>query len=189
MGSFVIQLLSRCKIAVYCENRHRREDKERHDKLCNLPPENLPSKVVLEPSQLALGRSQMKEEVPFKLVEIEGKGRGLVATRSLEIGQLVLSEKAFLKVPHRFYKSFFSRLKPDIQAKLMNLFCPVDTGQDEILLMIKKFNANAIALDGFSVVFEMMSMINHSCMPNVAWFSEEDDETQMEVRVCRRIHE
>ena len=131
----------------------------------------------------------MKEEVPFKLVEIEGKGRGLVATRSLEIGQLVLSEKAFLKVPHRFYKSFFSCLEPDIQAKLMNLFCPVDTGQDEILLMIKKFNANAIALDGFSVVFEMMSMINHSCMPNVAWFSEEDDETQMEVRVCRRIHE
>ena len=105
------------------------------------------------------------------MVEIKGKGRGLVATRSLEIGQLVLSEKAFLKVPHRFYKSFFSCLEPDIQAKLMNLFCPVDTGQDEILLMIKKFNANAIALDGFSVVFEMMSMFNLSCMPNVAWFS------------------
>ena len=53
------------------------------------------SKVVLEPSQLPLGRSQMAEEVPYKLVKIEGKGRGLVATRTLEIGELVLSEKAY----------------------------------------------------------------------------------------------
>ena len=142
MGSFVCQLLSRCKIAVYCENRHRREDRERHEKLCNIPSEQIPSKVIL-------GRSQ----VPYKLVEIEGKGRGLVATRPLEIGELVISEKAFLKVPINeslgFNKSFFSRLEPDIRAKLMSLSCPADTElKDQTRLMIQKVNANCIAKTG-----------------------------------------
>ena len=183
---FINSLPSRCKVAVYCENRHRREDKERHDKICKSSTEKIPSKV--------LGRSHLAEEVPYKLVEIEGKGRGLVATKTMEVGELVLSEKAFLKVPSEasleFYKGFFSRLEPDIRAKLMNLSCPEDTElKDQTLLM--KFNANCIAMTHSerknSVVFEMISMINHSCMPNVVWFPEEADETRKEVRVCRRI--
>ena len=32
-------------------------------------------------------------------------------------------------------------------------------------------------------------MINHSCIPNVAWFTEEEDKTRKEVRVCREIQE
>ena len=39
------------------------------------------------------------------------------------------------------------------------------------------------------MVFETISMINHSCMPNVVWFPEEADQTRKEVRVCRRIQE
>ena len=97
--------------------------------------------------------SQLAEEVPYKLVEIEGKGRGLVATRPLEIGELVLSEKAFLRVPNNesfgFCKSFFSRLEPDIRAKLMSLSCPADIElKDQTRLMIQKVNANCIAKTG-----------------------------------------
>ena len=154
-------LLPRCKIAVYCENRHRREDRERHEKLRNIPPEKTPPKVEL---------SQLAEEVPYKLVEIEGKGRGLVATLG-------------------FFKSLFSHLEPDIRAKLMNISCPADSrlkdlDDDQILQM--KFEANCIAMAGSgseSVVFEMISMINHSCMPNVIWFPEEADETRKAYRL------
>ena len=143
-------------------------------------------------------RSQT-EQPAYKLAQIEGKGRGLVATRTLEVGELVFSEKAFLKAPRQatwgFYKSLFSRLEPDIQAKLMNLACPEDTMQDlennKILLM--KFQANCFELDDEdedeAAVFEMLSMINHSCKSNVMWFTEEADKTRREVRVCRKIQE
>ena len=40
-----------------------------------------------------------------------------------------------------------------------------------------------------SAVFEVISMINHSCKPNVAWFTKEEDKMQKEVRVCRKIIE
>ena len=176
-------------------------------------PEQFLPKVVMELSQLALGRSQLAEEAPYKLVELEGKGRGLVATRPLEIGELVLSEKAFLKTPLDTDMGSFLGLieaEPDIRAKLMNLSCSADAelggrirqkgfeglrGQDQMLL--KKFWANCISVKSISVdgnaqesaVFEMISMINHSCMPNVIWFPEEADETRKEVRVCRRIQE
>ena len=189
---------------MYCENRHRREDKERHDKLCSISPQLVPSKVVLA------------EEVPYKLVEIEGKGRGLVATRTLEVGELVISEKPFLKTTFKNMTdndmAFFRLLEaePDIRAKLMNLSYSADVefelfkkfgnwidrlrGEDQILL--KKFLANAIGSDNDDpdpalqklAAFETISMINHSCKPNVAWFTDEDEE-EMEGRVCRRIQE
>ena len=187
----VDSLFSRCKVAVYCENRHRREDKERHNQLCNiLPPQNS-SKAALEPSQL---------EVPYKLVQIEGKGRGLVATRTLEVGELVLSERAFLKISFKSKITSFFRLiefEPEIRAKLMNLSCPADSSLkdfDDNQILQRKFEANCIAMhtgveNDVSLVFEMISMINHSCMPNVVWFPEDADKERKEVRVCRRIQE
>merc|ERR1719341_976511 len=116
----------------------------------NMPPTKMPTNVFVEASQVTLGES---EEPAYKLAQIEGKGRGLVATRTLEVGELVFSEKAFLKAPRQatwgFYKSLFSRLEPDIRAKLMNLTCPEERTQDlednKILLM--KFQANCFELD------------------------------------------
>ena len=157
--------------------------------LCNIPPEQITSNLVMEPSRLS-------EKVPYKLVQIEGKGRGLVASRTLEIGELVLSEKAFLKTSSKFDVSFFARLEPEIRAKLMNLSCLADSRlKDDNQILQMKFLANCIAAmpsgagSDVSVVFEIISMINHSCMPNVVWFPEEDEQTRKEVRVCRRIQE
>ena len=106
--------------------------------LCNIPPEQITSNLVVEPSRLS-------EKVPYKLVQIEGKGRGLVATRTLEIGELVLSEKAFLKTSSKFNVSFFSHLKPEIQAKLMNLSCPADSRlKDDNQILQMKFLQTAM---------------------------------------------
>ena len=69
-------------------------------------------------------------EVAYKLVQFEGKGRGLVATRTLEVGELVLSERAFLKISFKSKITSFPRLiefEPEIRAKLMNLSCPADS--------------------------------------------------------------
>ena len=39
--------------------------------------------------------AQPAEVAPYRLVEIEGKGRGLVAAKDLEVGDLVFEEKKF----------------------------------------------------------------------------------------------
>ena len=41
------------------------------------------------------GMAQPADVAPYRLVEIEGKGRGLVAAKDLEVGDLVFEEKAF----------------------------------------------------------------------------------------------
>ena len=69
--------------------------------------------------------AEQGEDAPYKMIEIEGKGRGLVATKDLKVGDLVFEEKAFLKLPSEAtwasYRDALSNLKPDIQSKLMNL--------------------------------------------------------------------
>ena len=86
-----------------------------------------------------------------------------------------------------------SRLQPDLRAKLMKLFSPVDAIlEDESQILCFKFMANRISIgnkSNESAVFEVISMINHSCKPNVAWFTKEEDKMQKEVRVCRKIKE
>ena len=142
-----------------------------------------------------MGRPVVPESAAYKLVEIEGKGRGLVATRNLEVGDLVVSEKAFLKLPDQLLPrpSYETMLQPDLRAKLMKLFSPVDAIlEDESQILCFKFMANRISIgnkSNESAVFEVISMINHSCKPNVAWFTKEEDEMQKEVRVCRKIKE
>ena len=121
--------------------------------------------------------------------------------RDLEVGDLVFKEKAFLKLPANatkaFYEAAFSSLEPEFQSQLMNLF-PVDDANlnnlDKNQILLRKFNANCFEVEDKAApvqeaVFEMLSMINHSCESNVMWFAEEVDKTRIEVRVCRRIKE
>ena len=125
-----------------------------------------------------------------------------MAAKDLEVGDLVFEEKAFLKLPSKatlsFYKTELSRLEPDIQAKLINLSYAENenlSNLDESAILLKKFNSNCFevednnALVQEAAVFEMLSMINHSCKSNVMYFSEEADKTKIKVHVCRRIKE
>ena len=63
---------------------------------------------------MAMGRPVVPESAAYKLVKIEGKGRGLVSTRNLEVGDLVVSEKAFLKLPDQLLP------RPSYVAELRN---------------------------------------------------------------------
>ena len=143
----------------------------------------------------------MAMEEAYRVVEVPGKGRGLVARRTLEAGELVLSEKMFLKLDSNSAKdvSVFQRLHPEIKEKLAKLSCPAedmdfDTSDPDKYLsrcLLKKFRLNRISLPEKSdacAVFETISMINHSCVPNVFWFWMED-ETTMEIRVLKKIEE
>ena len=70
----------------------------------------------------------MDVEEAYRVVEVAGKGRGLVASRTLEAGELVLSEKMFLKLDSSSAKdlSVFQMLDPEIKEKLDKLSCPAE---------------------------------------------------------------
>ena len=96
--------------------------------------------------------SQLGLEAPYKLVEIEGKGRGLVATRTLEIGELVISEKAFL-IATNFDMTcrLLLNAEPEIRTKLVNLSsCPAEAMPmppmlfENVQILLRKFNSNSI---------------------------------------------
>ena len=108
----------------------------------------------------------------------------------------ILSSRKRLFATEAFYEAAFSSLGPELQSKLMNLF-PVDDANlnnlDKNQILLRKFNANCFETEDKAApvqeaaVFEMLSMINHSCESNVMWFADEVDKTRIEVRVCRRI--
>ena len=86
------------------------------------------SEVADQASKESEQALKTSEKVPYKVEEVKGKGRGLVATRTLEIGDLVLSEQFFLKLSDSSSSrsSSFSNLDAEVQAKLMNLSSPAD---------------------------------------------------------------
>lgn len=140
----------------------------------------------------------------FEVVEVPGKGRGLVATKVLEVGDLVVSEKPLLTLkcqptPRDFRVTManFEKLTPEKkgvilameetgEVKLSAGFCLLNDSEQQ---MARKFQAYAIDSgldeDAPSALYEHICLINHSCSPNVFW--TDGKETAQEVRVCRRI--
>ena len=72
---------------------------------------------------LQMEGDQAMEDAAYKLVEVEGKGRGLVAAKTLNVGELVVSEKMFLKMASglEYDVSSFARLNKETKRKLMKL--------------------------------------------------------------------
>ena len=140
--------------------------------------------------------TNMGREKAYEIIKVPGKGRGLVATRILEVGDLVFSEKTFLKLDNSLAKdvSVFENLSPAVKEKLGRLSHPggdLDQDPHSSLSLQKKFRINRIDVpegSRFSAVFEDISMINHSCVPNVFWFWKDDEET-LEIRVLKKIEE
>ena len=138
----------------------------------------------------------MGKEKAYEIIKVPGKGRGVVATRILEVGDLVFSEKTFLKLDNSLAKdvSVFENLGPLVKEKLRRLSHPggdMDQDPHNSLSLQKKFRINRIDVpegSRFSAVFEDISMINHSCVPNVFWFWKDDEET-LEIRVLKKIAE
>ena len=159
--------------------------------------------------------STLYENIPSRPVvvrEIEGKGKGLVTTRTLKPGELVLAEFPLLIgfITHtggqgspgeslglrvRSLIQSFNGLVPEQQALVMTLHAQEATKnsvnhpelgeKDKKLLRI--FGSNNIEVDkDRSGLYETASRINHSCSPNAFWQVEASN-TKLTVRTCRAV--
>ena len=160
MTSINFQKCARCHAVSYCSKQCQEADwRSRHKRLC----------------------------MPVIVKEMGAKGRGLVATKDMEMGTLIVKEKAAVKVRKGFQAAMgdeaFGR---EIERQMSNLskeeqeeFSKL-TKNKKIMLdpfVPKKYkeiiaifeNNSILSTENESDVFSTVSLLNHSCVPNAAW--------------------
>ncbi|WVQ96198.1 hypothetical protein IAU59_003301 [Kwoniella sp. CBS 9459] len=126
----------------------------------------------------------------FELTAIPGKGLGLVATRYIKRGELILRESPFVLVPLEHedqeissdsVRGIFERLTVEERANFESLYGREDKqAENDPLVNIVVTNSiplyrEAESEDGHPKdfmglgLFYMISRINHSCTPNAGW--------------------
>ena len=130
-----------------------------------------------------------ESQVPFSIVDISGKGEGMVATDKLVAGTILLTEKPLIVVDTAAavpqVLSQFHALSDDKKTVVLSLYDPGEQQNPKYSLLTDKeierkvfriFEANSIALCSHeemninkSGLYQTISKINHSCSPNVVW--------------------
>lgn len=141
-------------------------------------------------------------DLPFREATVPGKGRGLLASRRLLPGQVLLFELPLLVGslslnPHLILQQY-DRLARDKKEKIQQLTCVESSTKfdniqqltDQEKKVLKIFQANSISVgDGdMGGLYETISLLNHSCAPNVLW-QQSATPLGMEVWVCREVVE
>ena len=158
----------------------------------------------------------LEEQGPrcYRLQEVEGKGLGMVATRTLLPGEVVITEQPVMAVRKNGgmasavdLQMEFAKLSQEEQQVVLELHDPEDgspqgsvhkTSSDTLHKLVRIFKVNSIeqcAHDDFGInvtaIYPTISRINHSCAPNVVWSWLKGDKRKRrkQVRVSRRIEE
>ncbi|KAJ6557236.1 hypothetical protein DFH09DRAFT_922936, partial [Mycena vulgaris] len=112
---------------------------------------------------------------PFAVVDLPRKGKGLVATRDIDQGELVIQESPLFVVPKSISESpaaFISRMLQSVSPADRDAFLNLsyvnfpegldpDTHPDEVSL--EKFQTNAVATGDGVGIFPRMARLNHGC--------------------------
>jgi len=145
--------------------------------------------------------SSHKSSCPsFTVQTIPGKGRGLVATRRLGLGLVVLTEVPVLvlsKLRPNYDKLMadFLNLSKDSQAKILQLQDFLEVSEDltdtnKLSVKLKRiFEVNSIVSheddeEVMKNLYLTASLLNHDCKPNLTWHSVEG---RIMVKVLRRV--
>ena len=150
-------------------------------------------------------------------VEVEGRGKGLVATRKITAGTVIFSEdplvvikRAKVKLAVEFKK--FQILNMNLKRDYFALFDPVglelneewrqkwniNQEEPEVVKFWRIFCVNSVNIglvrtdvewhcDDLSGIYKQFSMINHSCSSNVTQDWKEENPLKIEVRTAPTI--
>ena len=169
-----------CRQVTFCSRRCQRENWTEHKKSC---------------------------EQPYKVVPVDGKGMGLVATKKIKRGERIIVEKPVLQTGSLVQQ--FQKLSVRQQCDLMSRvsesrgeesvqYQDQNTGPelsyDDYHQLSELFKTNGIQTTsdpaGHSAWYLTISRINHSCDPGVVWRTlSKDNHLLKEVIALRDIEE
>jgi len=162
---------SNCNQARYCSVDCQKSDRKMHKSVC----------------------------YPCKVDYVDGKGKGLIATRDIEAGQQVLLDTCILSQdaktiqdPEEWLnlKSKVGKLSVVEKEKFYGLKPREVFGTENVELAIFLNNGIALAapeVDSRCGIFPKISFINHSCSPNCQWSPLEKNIMAKEVRALVRV--
>ena len=144
--------------------------------------------------------------VPVMVMEFPGKGRGLVAARDIEKGELIFKDEALIKlavdaVGHYVDPDFMTSLKQQIDSlpseaqaqynKLMthdkeaNIYHVSNSDREVLKLFMANAKTSSLRKSGHSVLHLNITLMNHSCAPNATVVEDEDG--SVELRAFKNI--
>jgi hypothetical protein len=132
------------------------------------------------------------DEYTFGMLDIAGKGKGLVACLDIPKGARIFSEKPFLTAPCNMDPSLleevlirrFNDLPEDSKLQFLSLH----ENPHFQNLFLGKYAANNLPCDeGIGGIYAILSRINHSCLPNAhySWNPEKGHKALHAVRPIR----
>ncbi|KAL0960825.1 hypothetical protein HGRIS_005844 [Hohenbuehelia grisea] len=142
----------------------------------------------------------------FKEVSLDGRGIGLVATRDIEPGELLIRERPLFVVPPEvssplvLISNILMRMQPHEREAFMNLsYVDVNfpahltdrTGKPEdhpLALALAIFQTNAVSAGSHVGLFPRMARLNHGCAGSFnSVYSWREDEGELVVHAIKRI--
>ena len=128
--------------------------------------------------------------VPVMITEYEGKGRGLVASRDIKMGELIFNDTAVITMLHpndnayednrKFLMDQIGKMTEEQKAQFYNLKPHNDYSKYAILEELKIFSGNSKPLGDDERIFLNLALINHSCSPNATFAQLQDQEEETE---------
>ena len=127
---------------------------------------------------------------PFKLTPIAGKGLGLVASRLIKKGEVIIKENPVL-VKGKGSKSLLDQYNGHNEKVKAEILCLHHDNPGEKLEkrlgQIFLSNACDVQHGGSVALYLTIPRMNHSCMANVVWSHTRDCPLTKEVRTLRQV--
>jgi hypothetical protein len=150
-----------------CKKKGRKNTKENSQKRDEADCIENAMSILHVTENVASSVSISTEELCFECAPIPGKGIGIIATRDIGYGELILQEQPVLNdTLDESLESQFNKLSCTDQEKVMRLY-NAHPGCKELEGIIKSNRFSTDEVNSGSVMCIEASRFNHSCLPNV----------------------
>ncbi|KAL8287414.1 hypothetical protein RQP46_003272 [Phenoliferia psychrophenolica] len=117
---------------------------------------------------------------PFKLVDVPGKGRGLLATNAIARGERILAEAPLLRYSETISPSQLASAISKLSSPDQAAFAALHNAHPHLPQAIGIIRTNGLEVnDTEGGVFTFGSRFNHSCAPNVSHHWDERRQVQV----------